>query len=58
MIKLPLFDEDNPPKTFGHLSTEEKMRGAKAIEDSIKRTKLLSEKQNINQTNNYDLRKV
>lgn len=49
-MKLPIVDIDNPPMTFGKLTPEEKKRGAKAIEFSIVKPKLLSQKQQHEKT--------
>ena len=46
MFKLPVVDIDNPARTFGRLTDEQKKRGAKAIKESIKRTKWITKTQN------------
>lgn len=45
-MKLPIVDIDNPPRSFGKLTDEQKKRGAKALSESIKKSKS-NEQKNI-----------
>lgn len=38
MINVQIVDIDNPPRSLGKLTSEEKKKGLKALEESIKRS--------------------
>lgn len=40
MIRLPIIDNDNPPRSLSKLSEQEKERGIVALNESLKRSKM------------------